>query len=767
MPVHLLQEASGPLEAQLPSHVQRSKLKDLQLGIDQTDKYFLGCVMLVYPQTKLGNGLELLKAVIEDTSEEDADCKIKTINTFFFGKIAEDCGRLIQQGVTLALCGFNLTKSPSASRDGRHHCQLEVMEENGANVYILNKSSVPQTSRVRSTAFSHKYLYTPLDKLKEGTIVNIFGVVTFFKPPYRSKGTDFCSVTTIVDQSGVKLKCLLFSGSQDILPKIYKTGDIVRFHRLKIQYFNSEIQGITSSGFSALVFDGTVGTPLLPRTASKIYTFTDEDQKTVHMLREWAANHLNFCGSRIKLSEIKPGQFFDVICQLVGKAEVDKSSFLLKVWDGTKCASPTWKVCVEHDALEGDRTLIHKLENLTIDILVYDNHVETAKLLKTGSCIVIHSVHAKLHAANQAIQAHASYLEFHLHGGTCYGRGFTVLPEDNSDVQDLKKFLDSVDLQDSQYLDDMSPLELNSLYTTLSGHTNHEQWETTPLTTVIKNKAPQKYRIRARLRKFEPSNLYQSVKLHCTKCTSLHEVPDEDDINLILEESSKDSAIPDSQESTWYQSAVWKTSNQQNRLITIHFVKKDDMHQNPEDALIMIEGGTVQEICKLSRQFNSIIPVKSCEQGLEFDLSTPFLIQGNRWHYGCRNCSSLKNLDALCSIVHETSWDASTIAKVLGIEPLSYVFVMQFTLDDGTESLNAYLWNYSEQFFQIPASEISFNSELQEKMQATMDKLCPTRKKLSDYPWLECCIRSYNSTNGENEKICYEIFDTIVAEKDI
>ncbi|MEE6481034.1 hypothetical protein FKM82_012738, partial [Ascaphus truei] len=106
-------------------------------------------------------------------------------------------------------------------------------------------------------------------------------------------------------------------------------------------------------------------------------------------------------------------------------------------------------------------------------------------------------------------------------------------------------------------------------------------------------------------------------------------------------------------------------------------------------------GGTLQEVCKLSRQFDSIIPVKSNHERLAIDLSAPFLIQGNRWHYGCRSCSNLKNVDALHSLSQEDSWNATEIAKVLGIEPLRHVFLMQFTFDDETELLNAFLWNYS------------------------------------------------------------------------
>lgn len=123
------------------------------------------------------------------------------------------------------------------------------------------------------------YTYTPLNLLKEGTIANVYGVVKFFKPPYVSKGTDYCSVVTIVDQTNVKLTCMLFSGNYEALPIIYKVGDIVRFHRLKIQVYKNELQGINCSGFASLTFEGTVGMPVTARTSSKVFSFTPQDQK--------------------------------------------------------------------------------------------------------------------------------------------------------------------------------------------------------------------------------------------------------------------------------------------------------------------------------------------------------------------------------------------------------------------------------------------------------------------------------------------------------
>lgn len=100
---------------------------------------------------------------------------------------------------------------------------------------------------------------------------------------------------------------------------------------LQIREYNGQMQGITSAGFASLTFDGTVGAPVVPRTSSKVYTFMDEEQKTIEELRIWAASNISISGPAAKLSGVQPMLFFDLTCQLVGKAKVDGSSFLLKV----------------------------------------------------------------------------------------------------------------------------------------------------------------------------------------------------------------------------------------------------------------------------------------------------------------------------------------------------------------------------------------------------------------------------------------------------
>ncbi|XP_034623818.1 protection of telomeres protein 1 isoform X2 [Trachemys scripta elegans] len=735
MPVQVI---DGAPETLLPSHLQKVDLKYLQWGCDQANKYFQGTVILSYPLTKLVNGTEFFKIVLQESANSCS--KTSTINVLFFGRLADDCGKVVHQG-------------------------------------IYTKPSTVTASETASMPVAPKYTYTPLNHLKDGTIVNLYGAVKFFKPPYISKGTDYCSVVTIVDQSNVKLTCTLFNGNLDALPKIYKIGDIVRFHRIKIREYNKQMQGITGIGFASLTFDGTVGAPIVPRTSSKSYSFTEEEQKTIEELRTWAASNLSVCGPTAKLSGVQPMLFFDLTCQLVGKAEVDGSSFLLKVWDGTKCPHPSWKVLVEESDLEGDKVLIHQLRNLIVDILVYDNHVKLAKSLKVGSFLRIYSLHTKQASAEN--QPDVSYVEFHLHGGTCYGRGIRVLPENNPDVKELKAFMDSVNLTESQNVESMSSMELDGIFSNLSYQsysqrcqqlsvtvlTDHQHLDDTALNTILNSSVPQQYRIRAKLRTFKPQKLYQSVKLYCSKCNSLQEVPDGDDFDLILRDCAASAPNPEVHNSLWYDSEVWDTENQGQRKIAVHFVKHDELLQEPEDTLIMVQGGTLKEIRKLSRRFKCIIPVRSTKEDLELlDLSAPFLLQGKIWHYGCKQCSNQKTIQSLSSLAEEEpSWEPTEIARVLGIEPLQYVFVMKFTLDDGTGALDAYLFDY-EKFFQIPASEVLTSSLLQEKMEMIMNILCPPGTKLDDLPWLECFIRSYTVKDGMEQQVCYQIFDTVVAE---
>ncbi|XP_037368528.2 protection of telomeres protein 1 [Talpa occidentalis] len=782
MPLELIKEVNGVPEVDLLNRLHKVDFKSLQPGCDYSKKYIQGKLALISTLTYDGKRTPVLKIELQEL--ENSNSEANTINISFFGKLAKDCSRVFYIGDTIAVAGFTvLPASSSTSRDGKNSLFLEVLEDLKSTVYVYVKSVRDFSSESMSLISAPHYIYTPLNQLKSGMIVNVYGVVKFFKPPYLSKGTDYCSVITIVDQTNVKLTCLLFSGNYEALPIVYKNGDIVRFHRLKIQVYKNETQGITSSGFASLTFEGTLGAPVIPRTSSKCFNFTSEDHKMIEALRIWASTHISPSSTLVKLCDVQPMQYFDLTCQLLGKAEVDGASFLLKVWDGTRTPFPSWRVLIQDLALHGDLNHIHRLQNLTVDIVVYDNHVQVAKSLKVGSFLRIYSLHTKLQSVNSENQATLLALEFHLHGGTSYGRGIRVLPESNSDVDQLKKVLQSADLTASQCSDGICQAELEDSFPTVSSTgsvslyevercqqlsatilTDHQYLEKTPLCAILKQKAPQQYRIRAKLRSYKPKRLFQSVKLYCPKCHSLQEVPHEGELDIILQEGATKAPDIRLQNTPLYDSKMWTTEDQGERNIAVHFVKNNGVLPLSNDCSILIEGGTLSEICKLSDKFHSIIPVKSGHEELELlDLSAPFLIQGNLHHYGCKQCSNLRPIQNLDSLVDKVSWVPSSVAEVLGIVPLEHVFVMTFTLDDGTGVVEAYLMD-SDKFFQIPASEILYNDDLQQSLDMIMDMFCPPGIKIDAYPWLECFIKSYTVTSGVEQKICYQICDTTIAE---
>ncbi|XP_069852782.1 protection of telomeres protein 1 isoform X4 [Dipodomys merriami] len=677
MPLELLKDVNGVTAVQPLSNLHKIDFRCLQPDCDYSKKYIQGKLSLISSLNYRQSGTAILKFGLQGfcVEKENSKSKVSTIYILVLGKLAEDCSKVFFKRDTIGVTGFTVLSASSSTNKNAKHCMyVKILEDLSSSVYVYPKSIRGCHTESMSLVPATKYIYTPLNQLKGGTVVNVYGVVKFFKPPYLSKGT-------------------------------------------------------------------------------------------------------------VQLCDVQPMQYFDLTCQLLGKAEVDGTSFLLKVWDGRRTPFPSWRVLIQARDLEGDLNQIHRLQNLTIDILVYDNHVQVAKSLKVGSFIRIYSLHTKLQSVNSETQPSSLSLEFHLHGGTSYGRGIRILPESNSDVEQLKKALESADLTACQHHSASSQPEYDDSFVTLSSSgsvslyevercqqlsatilTDHQYLEKTPLCAILKQKAPQQYRIRAKLRSYKPERLFQSVKLHCPKCYSLQEVPHEDNLNIILQDASTKTPDTRLQNTLLYDSKMWSTEDQGGRKVAVHFVKNDGILPLSSECLILIEGGTLGEIFKLSNKFHSVIPVRSGQEDLELlDLSVPFLIQGNVYYYGCKNCSCLRTIQNLNSLTNKTSWIPYSVAEALGIVPLQYVFVMTFTFDDGTGVLQAYLMD-SDKFFQIPASDILNDDDLQRSLGTIMDMLCPPGTKIDAYPWLECFIKSYNVTNGNEHQIYYQIFDTTVAE---
>ena len=90
-------------------------------------------------------------------------------------------------------------------------------------------------------------VYTKLADLKADTIANVYGVVKFFKSPFKSKRSDFVCTLSLTDPSFDSMengfKLVLFSKSREMLPQVKSIGDIIRFHHIAVGEFKGELQG--------------------------------------------------------------------------------------------------------------------------------------------------------------------------------------------------------------------------------------------------------------------------------------------------------------------------------------------------------------------------------------------------------------------------------------------------------------------------------------------------------------------------------------------
>ncbi|XP_050955785.1 protection of telomeres protein 1 isoform X3 [Labeo rohita] len=776
MPVLKVNDSSD-LDAKVPSHLQRTSITSLTATSDLSHRCVKAKVVLKGPVISCAqkDGVEMLRAEIREEDPLQRAAEHTSINVIFFGTLAKDFSQSARQGDVVLLTDFTIKKSPSFLRDRLHPCQLE-MDGDSACVYVC-PSAAPSHGPSTSEA---KYTYVSLNKLKPKTVVNVYGVVTFFKQPFPSKGSDYCSTLKITDQSDVKVGCNIFSKKLEDHPVIFRAGDIIRLHRFKTDVFRDSMSLLNTYGWSTVTFDGKTDSPVVPRTSSKSFHFEESDKRMVQELRQWAANQSWISSDlTVTLSSVQPGMYFDLTCQLLAKAVMDSRCILLKVWDGTKCQHPLLNVAVASDALEGESTVAKDRMNLTANVLVYDNHLEVARDLKPGTFLRFYNLHAYLQRAPDQLPDQPDHLSFHLHGGTSYGRGLRSLPAESPDLQSLKSALDKhVDLDENDEVNDGTLLEIwytppeavvlpNDEETDAEADTGpsytvrtceHNSQRLT-LARVKRSTPPLSCHVRARVKRYKPQQLYQCLKLFCSNCKTMIDVPDDSAVSKVFRESAKDNQPCDEQ---WAATSS-ASSREPGRTISMH-ISRDMVGESTHMQLIFVEGTTLDEICVLSRDYKNLVPVRSVNGRMTLlDLTAPFLFSGDKRYYGCKRCSLNTFQNPVFTGVE--TWDEQSVAEALGVQLMQYRLLIQFELEDKTDTLEALLWENAEKFFHVSAVDASGSQDLQDKIQTIMDTIQPPDSSLEEHPWLDLCLSVYAVKDNDRNQVCYQIANTEIREE--
>ena len=200
------------------------------------------------------------------------------ISIFLKGNFVEKC-KIVKEGDILMITGAQLEKS---CRDGHQFniiaderneaLKIWIMQEQNNNfrtIANVGKSDVQKPGPVESETTAQSIgkvgnteppskrsklilepkatVYTKLADLKANTIVNVYGVVKFFKSPFKTRGSDFVCTLSLADPSLDSLeksfKLVLFSKSKEMLPLVKSIGDVVRFHHIGVGVFKGELQG--------------------------------------------------------------------------------------------------------------------------------------------------------------------------------------------------------------------------------------------------------------------------------------------------------------------------------------------------------------------------------------------------------------------------------------------------------------------------------------------------------------------------------------------
>ena len=382
----------------------------------------------------------------------------------------------------------------------------------------------PNSKRQKVGDTGRNYEYKKIADLKvNDKKMNMFGVVTDFKPPFQTRGADYCCFVTIADEScpDAGIKCVLFNQSQDKLPQVKSVGDILCLHRVNITERNSSpsVEGTPFSSY--LCFDGKPNSKLKPRTGSFSYTFMSQDKARVKELRQWAAEREKnkSSSSTCTLQSVIPDTSFDLTCQVISVTPCQPQccASVLTVWDGTKFPLRNRKIDVSAYRAVSHPELQHAAGLLAENVVVYDERsIDAATFIKLGQFVGIQNVKAV--TLQNGGDSSSALVELcvprECSNGNCCVK---VLAESDPNVLKLKEELKKIVNKP------LADCESSTLSVTTTLH------PTVPLMSLDRihswGAVPSKFRCRVSVSAISPSSVEEMVKLTCPSCGLVAPIP--------------------------------------------------------------------------------------------------------------------------------------------------------------------------------------------------------------------------------------------------
>jgi hypothetical protein len=201
-----------------------------------------------------------------------------------------------------------------------------------ASAAAQGSGSSSSTAAASKKATSRKYKYTKLAEVTRGEH-HVYGVVTQFGMPKQTRGTDWMLSLSLIDESlpadGFAVN--VFAPAKKDLPVVKRVGDVVRLHRVTVQLYQSQLQGLGQinrgkrTAILCISPSSAFGTGGEKRSTSSKFTFGEEDAQRVEALHKWSTSVLSSTATTtahhppVAIGSVCTGSrsFCDLVCQIV------------------------------------------------------------------------------------------------------------------------------------------------------------------------------------------------------------------------------------------------------------------------------------------------------------------------------------------------------------------------------------------------------------------------------------------------------------------
>ncbi|OWF35118.1 protection of telomeres protein 1-like isoform X2 [Mizuhopecten yessoensis] len=795
---------SCDIHLKLPNSLKKLRIMELKLDTDPSISYIQGKVKERSALHK-NKWCDYMKVCLQG----DKDDALSQIMVFVTGSIAKEMD-VIQKDYTLVLTGFKI-EGNSRIQSSSHPCQLVVDEDmttpkvwyiepepglvnsqepstsvtvNGQNSRVnvpdgLTSSTTKAVQSKKTDATKKVYSYSQLSSLKPNTVVDIYGVVKFFKAPSKTRGSDYSMLVTLVDPSlceagaDKKLKCLLFHRDQAQLPSV-DVGDIIRFHRLKVSMYNGAPQGQNSPGFSWLCVSGVASDPIEPKASSNNYSFTERDTEKIEELRCWQEKDQTKWSQEEKtrnkqIEDIVPGIYLDLICQVISVQVVDDTCVTFRVWDGTKTIYMVREMEADPNThvRRTDKQLDSRVKDLAVEVALYDDHSVSAVNIQPGQFIKLCNLHAAILKNTPARDNMSALptLELVLHRGTSFGRGLKFMEAESQDVLTLIDTLDRLappigdDLDDCEAMDlfegsmkesdsNSGAVEVQSIQeSTVNSSTqqdNNNRKRTGDAENDLQNGSVSK--------RMRSSSVGGNVPQNCDQ-SAFDITSDQSALELSCDTSRNQSASPEIIDRCMLQTETVVLNHPHVKVTSIKDIQShsvpykfrilgriEEYHphpvQTPEDLVRLYcpQCHCLISLPKIDSNYNEE-PTSTTSCDPEMEVSH---VQAGIPYYRCPTCK------------HHPKGEPVD---------LIYTFLLRLLIRDDTGWIQANLWRDEAVVFfkDIDPRDVVSSQKIFRDVCDQLDKICLSsgRKK----PLVECGVMSFSSGKGTG----YHIFDTCVA----